>query len=147
MNLAGMFALGLVGSAAAKLADRNLDQYAYNLKVSDTRTVKITPGAMLTGVALVAAAAAGPGTARAVLASIGIGGGAIEGGEAFAAHVAPMIDGKPAGAVAGLPGVGGAPALGAHQQQQHAGAHPYAGNFALKQAMLRWGRAGTFAGG
>jgi hypothetical protein len=144
MNLAGMFALGLAGSGLAKLADRNLDRFSYNLKVSDTRTVKITPGAMLTAATLLGAWAAGPGTGRVVLASLGIGGGAIEGGEALAVHVLPMIDGKPAATVgACLPGVGGAPALGAAHHGQAPQAQ-YAGNFALKAAMLRWGRAGAF---
>lgn len=135
LGLAARGGLALVGVAATQYADKNFDQYAYNLKLSDTRSVKVTPGLMLTAATLLAAWAFPK--ARPVLGSLAIGGGASE--------VAPIIktelvDQLPGPAVKGFPAGRQAGAFPPHYQ--HVGYGPFAGDRALAQAMLRWGAPG-----
>lgn len=143
--MAGYFFGALVGGAVAKTVDRKLDNYAYNLKVTDTTTVKITPGTIGSLVLLLGLAIL-PGSnatgIRAALAAVGIGGAVIEGADAFAVNVLPRLDSTPA--VKGLPPgyVAGMPAGQPPPQRfAHVG---YGGQFAgqhhLADAMARWGR-------
>jgi hypothetical protein len=140
MNIFGLAVLGLIGGGAAKMLDRHVEQPSYDLKVSETRTIKLMPGA-IASVALATGLALLPGSnatgVRAGLAAMSLGGVAVEGTDIFKDHVFPALERTPA--VKGLPGYG-AKALPQQQHQSHVGVGPTAGDRALHSAMERWGR-------
>lgn len=146
MNIWGATALAIGGGAVVRAVDKKFDKYTYDWKVTSTRTIKLRPGTM-GAAALCLLLAIIPGSnaegMRAGLAAIGIGGLATEGLDLYSEHVQPSVD----KALVGRPKP---KSLGQGQQQnagvpkqpayEHVGHGRFAGDLAMQQAALRWGR-------